>query len=79
MILAGDFNDVPDSPAMKVFGEGWIAVPKAGNPFTIPAPEPKREIDHVLLRGLKAASPAAVLPEKVASDHRPLVATVALP
>jgi endonuclease/exonuclease/phosphatase (EEP) superfamily protein YafD len=34
------------------------------------------EIDHVFLRGLKAESPVTVLPEAVASDHRPLVLTV---
>jgi len=76
LILAGDFNDVPDSPVMKVFGEALTAVEKSGPCLTCPAGEPKVEIDHVFLRGLKAASPVTVLPEAVASDHRPLVMTV---
>lgn len=79
LILAGDFNDVPDSPVMKAFGEGWTAVEKSEPKLTCPAANPKTEIDHVLLRGLKAVSPVTVVPEAVASDHRPLVTVVALP
>ena len=76
LVLAGDFNDVPDSPVMKVFGEALTAVAKGGEKLTCPAAEPKVEIDHFFLRGLKAASPVTVLPEAAASDHRPLVVTV---
>jgi len=78
LILAGDFNDVPDSPVMKVFGEALTPVEKSEPRLTCPAGEPKVEIDHVFLRGLKAASPVTVLPEAVASDHRPLAVTVRL-
>jgi endonuclease/exonuclease/phosphatase family metal-dependent hydrolase len=78
MILAGDFNDVPDSPVMKAF-TGWTAVEKSEPRLTCPAGEPKVEIDHVLLKGLKAASPVTVLPEAVASDHRPLIVRIEWP
>lgn len=78
LILAGDFNDVPDSPVMKAFGEALTPVEKSEPRLTCPAAGPKVEIDHVFLRGLKATSPVTVLPEAVASDHRPLVVTVRL-
>lgn len=79
MILAGDFNDVPESAPLKAFGTPWIAVAKAETKFTCPASDPKVEIDHVFLRGLTAVEPAKVLPEAVASDHRPVAVVVAVP
>jgi endonuclease/exonuclease/phosphatase family metal-dependent hydrolase len=79
MILAGDFNDVPDSASLKTFSAPWVAVPKKAPNFTCPAPEPKIEIDHILLRGMEAKEPANVLPEVIASDHRPVFAVVKLP
>jgi endonuclease/exonuclease/phosphatase family metal-dependent hydrolase len=76
LVLAGDFNDVPDSPVMKVFGAALTAAAKGGEKLTCPAAEPEVEIDHFFVRGFKAVSPVTVLPEAVASDHRPLVVTV---
>jgi endonuclease/exonuclease/phosphatase family metal-dependent hydrolase len=78
VILAGDFNDVPGSPVLRCFAGGWQAVAKEGPVFTSPAADPKAEIDHVLVRGLTVVSPVVVLPEAVASDHRPLVTVLAL-
>ena len=79
MILAGDFNDGPDSAPLKAFVAPWTAVPKSEPTLTCPASAPKTEIDHIFLRGLTATAPVKVLPEAVASDHRPLVARIALP
>jgi endonuclease/exonuclease/phosphatase (EEP) superfamily protein YafD len=76
LVLAGDFNDVPQSPVMKVFGAALTMVEKGGEKLTCPAAGPKVEIDHFFVRGFKAVSPVTVLPEAVASDHRPLVVTV---
>jgi endonuclease/exonuclease/phosphatase family metal-dependent hydrolase len=76
LILAGDFNDVPGSPVMKAFGAGWTAMAKKEPAFTCPAGQPKEEIDHVLLRGLEARGLLEVLPEAVASDHRPIAGVV---
>lgn len=76
MILAGDFNDIPDSAPLKAFAAPWTAVPKQAPAFTCPAPAPKVEIDHILLRGLEPKEPAIVLPEAIASDHRPVFARV---
>lgn len=78
VILAGDFNDVPGSPVLKCFADHWRVVTKEGLAFTSPAGNPKAEIDHVLVRGLKVVSPVVVLPEAVASDHRPLVTVLEL-
>lgn len=76
LILGGDFNDVPDSPVMKAFGNVLDVVDKTGPRLTCPAGKPSVEIDHFFLRGMKAVTPVTVLPEAVASDHRPLVMTV---
>ncbi|MEK7953190.1 endonuclease/exonuclease/phosphatase family protein [Luteolibacter soli] len=76
LILAGDFNDVPESPVLKVLGEALTPVGKSEPRLTCPAGEPKVEIDHVFLRGVKAEAPVMVLPEAVASDHRGIVVTV---
>ena len=76
LILAGDFNDVPGSPVMKAFGEGWTAIPKKEPVLTAPAAKPEVEIDHVLLRGLEPKGLLEVLPEAVASDHRPIAGVV---
>ncbi|QJE94995.1 endonuclease/exonuclease/phosphatase family protein [Luteolibacter luteus] len=76
MVLAGDFNDVPGSPVLAVFGEPWKALAKQEPVLTCPAEKPAVEIDHILVRGLEAAGPVVVLPEAVASDHRPLAVSI---
>ena len=76
MVLAGDFNDGPDSAALKSFTSPWTAVPKQDPKLTCPAADPKSEIDHILLRGLESKAPATVLPEAIASDHRPVIAVI---
>lgn len=78
MILAGDFNDVPGSPPLGVFSVPWKPLAKKDPVLTCPAGKPEVEIDHIIVRGLEPASPVEVLPEAVASDHRPLVVTVKL-
>lgn len=75
-VLAGDFNDVPKSPALKLLDDAWLAVPKAGNGLTSPANKPRAEIDHIYLRGLAVKGTAEVLAESVASDHRPVMAVI---
>lgn len=75
-IVCGDFNDVPGSAAMKEMTAPWVAVEKSGPALTCPAGKPDVEIDHIYVRGLKIVKKAEVLDENVASDHRPVVATV---
>jgi endonuclease/exonuclease/phosphatase family metal-dependent hydrolase len=77
VILAGDFNDVPGSPVMKAFDAGWTAMAKKEPVLTAPADKPEVEIDHVLLRGFEPRGLLEVLPEAVASDHRPIAGVVA--
>jgi endonuclease/exonuclease/phosphatase family metal-dependent hydrolase len=74
VILLGDFNAEPDSEVMKRLGEKWDDA-TAGSGMTIPAENPTRKIDYVLLpkgHGWEVVS-AKVLDEPVASDHRPVV------
>ena len=79
MVLAGDFNDGPASPVLAAFAAPWQAAPKKEPKLTCPAVKPSSEIDHILLRGLEAKEPAMVLPEAVASDHRPVLVVVKVP
>ena len=80
VVLAGDFNAKPDSRALANFAQApWTVNPKEGPPATHPADKPEIEIDYVIVRGLRAAKPATVIAESVASDHRPVLTTVARP
>nr|MCU0780879.1 endonuclease/exonuclease/phosphatase family protein [Akkermansiaceae bacterium] len=77
VILGGDFNAAPDSAAMAPFAKApWTLVPKSPPAATHPADAPRIEIDHFVLRGVRAARPATVLDEPVASDHRPVLVSV---
>lgn len=76
IILAGDFNSLPHSPPMKVLREaGWIDPNVETDKFTFPANNPEREIDYVLYRPKKDFHfvSSEVVPERVASDHRPVL------
>ena len=77
-VLAGDLNDVPDSATLAVLEEVWIDPYGARDP-TWPAAEPRRRLDHVLVRHDGGIEPVAlrVVPT-MASDHRPVVATLRL-
>lgn len=77
LLLAGDFNDVPESRSMRRLAgeEGrWDDLAGAWAAPTIPAEAPRSRIDYVLgtPRGRWEAVASGVLPEAVASDHRPL-------
>ena len=76
LILAGDFNDTPGSPPLKAFAACWTPVAKKEPVFTCPAGKPTVEIDHVFLHGFEARGLFQVLPEAIASDHRPIAGVV---
>jgi endonuclease/exonuclease/phosphatase family metal-dependent hydrolase len=79
VILAGDFNATPESEPMKAFAAGWgFATPAGKGLLTIPAENPRRQIDFILVRPAArwAVVEAKVIPEAVASDHRPVLAVV---
>jgi endonuclease/exonuclease/phosphatase family metal-dependent hydrolase len=75
-ILAGDLNALPDSAVMQKFREQWTVASGSAATPTYPAPMPTRQLDYVL------AYPSTdwklvefrVLEERVASDHRPVLA-----
>ena len=78
-IVAGDYNSQPGGESLAVLADaGWRILAKDGargaNP-TWPADEPTQEIDHVAERGLPDYSVSHdVIDERVASDHRPILA-----
>ncbi|MCB9866603.1 MAG: endonuclease/exonuclease/phosphatase family protein [Phycisphaerales bacterium] len=82
VILAGDLNAEPDS-AVLADAEAFLAnadQAAESNLLTYPADQPDRKIDYVLYRdqpGLRCVS-CRVIPEAVASDHRPLLAELRL-
>lgn len=82
VILAGDFNGDRSDASMKLLAEaGWRIVEKnEGTPAkTCPSDEPKSEIDFFVLRGFgDGPIDHRVIDEKLASDHRPIVATIPL-
>ena len=78
-LIAGDWNDTPDSKTMKEIGKFFTV--NSGKKPTFPAQEPKDCIDYIAsfnaypAVGLKSW----VLDEPTASDHRPLMTTLRLP
>jgi endonuclease/exonuclease/phosphatase family metal-dependent hydrolase len=82
MILAGDLNAEPDSRVMREFAKHWkIAGEDASdrvNLLTFPAEAPTKWIDYVLVRPPDRWKivEVRVLDERVASDHRPLLAVL---
>lgn len=76
VILAGDFNDTPGSRTMRLFDEAYTNAPKPrAARSTFPSNGPNIEIDFVMYRPAYAWSGTSrVLDERVASDHRPVLA-----
>lgn len=81
IILAGDFNDTPDSKTfaelITVFEDGWT-IKENDSGFTFPADKPDRRIDYVFFRNPTVSS-FMLLPGQAriltspASDHLPLI------
>lgn len=80
MILAGDLNAPVLSPTMLKLGNSWKSATQAMSLFTYPSPEPKFQIDHILFRPAERwkVVDVHVPDEPVASDHRPIAATLEL-
>jgi endonuclease/exonuclease/phosphatase family metal-dependent hydrolase len=78
-VLLGDFNDVPESRTLGLFKARATEVRKpAGASFTFSSTEPAREIDFVFFAPPKIFVPreVKVIDERVASDHRPVLAVL---
>lgn len=78
-----DFNATPESRVLKRFLDpetGWVDTASAQAGPTSPAEAPRSRIDYLLAHPGTAwkTTRSEVLPESVASDHRPLVVTLCL-
>lgn len=73
LVLTGDFNATADAPAVKPL---FDLLEAAGEGPTFPSGEPAVRIDHVLVRGVRVLS--ARVADTAGSDHRPVVAELAL-
>ena len=78
-ILAGDWNDVPDSELMQEMTKYFII--HSGDEATYPADEPQECIDYIATYKEHSAEVLEyrVINEPEASDHRPLVVKLRLP
>ena len=76
MILAGDFNAVPESPVIAYFDKYFTRSCSNCKP-TIPVETPNKTIDFIMHKqGSKLkSSDTKVIDEKYASDHLPVVAS----
>jgi endonuclease/exonuclease/phosphatase family metal-dependent hydrolase len=76
-ILAGDLNDAPDSQVLAEFAKHWKITTDQPLP-SFPSDKPNRQIDFILVRPADRwkVVETRVIEEKVASDHRPLLAVL---
>jgi endonuclease/exonuclease/phosphatase family metal-dependent hydrolase len=80
VVLAGDFNCEPGAPAAQRLDQHWQRAPKEGERLTFPADIPTKEIDFVFARPAPhiCVQRCWVEAEAMASDHRPVLAELAL-
>ncbi len=80
IILAGDINAKPDSEPMKILLSKWTNVTDEAFAPTVPSKEPTSRIDYIFFRTGDpfAVKEARVIPEAMASDHRPVFAVLEL-
>jgi endonuclease/exonuclease/phosphatase family metal-dependent hydrolase len=79
-ILAGDMNALPDAEPVTELLKKWTnAIDEAATP-TAPATKPRSRIDYVFYRAASQfrVVESKVIPESVASDHRPVLAVLEL-
>jgi endonuclease/exonuclease/phosphatase family metal-dependent hydrolase len=76
VILTGDLNAAPRSGPVTALAKNWAFATEPGGKglLTIPSDAPKQQIDYVLFRGKFKVVEAKVIEEKIASDHRPVLA-----
>jgi endonuclease/exonuclease/phosphatase family metal-dependent hydrolase len=78
VILAGDINATPESEPMKILLTKWQNVTDEPAAPTVPSKEPTSRIDYLFFRKDDPFEPveARVIPEAMASDHRPVFAVL---
>ncbi len=80
IIVAGDYNAIPEAKTMGLVERSGEIVPKTGNPLTWPADKPNVEIDYIVVRGLlNVKATSRVIVERIASDHRPVMGVIQWP
>ena len=79
-ILAGDLNDLPDSPALAALDETFQRTCQSNCAPTFPQDQPDRIIDYIVFSRASKLMVVSqhVVPESYASDHRPVVAVLEL-
>jgi endonuclease/exonuclease/phosphatase family metal-dependent hydrolase len=78
-VLLGDFNDLPESRTLALFRTRAAEAAKPADArFTFPSDAPAREIDFIFAAPASAwrATEVRVVDERVASDHRPVLAVL---
>lgn len=82
-VLAGDLNDVPKSRTLAHLDKRWQIDPRKenGNLATYPSDSPRTRIDYVAVdrTGTLVLDSLEVVPEPLASDHRPVVGELVIP
>jgi endonuclease/exonuclease/phosphatase family metal-dependent hydrolase len=80
VILAGDLNANPESEPLRILSQEWLVATSDRSLATYPSGEPTNQIDYILARHRECFRVVAVevLPEPVASDHRPVLAVIEL-
>jgi endonuclease/exonuclease/phosphatase family metal-dependent hydrolase len=80
-ILTGDFNcEKGSTPIEELRTHGWDLITDADPTLTCPSDQPREKIDHIFVKPkdrFRVIS-VKVIDEEVASDHRPVTATVEL-
>ena len=78
-ILAGDFNDVPDSPTLNELGKVWLRSNKKIL-RTSPSSKPSRQIDYIFVQPKERWKiiESQILDEYTASDHRAIFSIIEL-
>lgn len=77
LIVAGDFNDTPESEMFGAMISAFTPVTDTDR-FTFPADTPDRTIDYIAVssRFAPESYESKVVEEPVASDHRPIVTVI---
>ena len=80
VVFGGDINFWPGTRTLAALEARLVRVTKQGPAATFPADKPKGEIDHLFVHPAAAwrVRESRVVPEAVASDHRPILAEIEL-
>lgn len=80
VVIAGDFNAVPESNVMKQFDSRFTRTCHQDCGYTIPEVNPNRTIDYIGFAPANAfrVKTHQVIDESYASDHRPVKAVLSL-